>query len=116
MCFPALPAVSESARSKIFIFNVLDMESMKLSEEERYRKAAERVKEEKGFYTHLFSYLVVNTFIIIIDALTSHDNWWFYWPLLGWGIGLVMHGLTVFGSVFGKDWEEKRIQKYMDKE
>jgi len=35
-----------------------------------------------------------------------------------WGIGLVAHGLSVFGHdiFFGSNWEEKKIKELMDKE
>lgn len=43
---------------------------------------------------------------------------WIYWNLILWAIGLIIHGLWVFGSnpLFVKDWEERQIKKYMKKE
>ncbi len=42
---------------------------------------------------------------------------WFYWPLLGWGIGVVAHGFAVFGggSFFGSEWEKKKIKEIVEK-
>ncbi len=42
---------------------------------------------------------------------------WFYWPLLGWGICVVAHGFAVFGggSLFGLQWEEKKIREIVEK-
>lgn len=88
---------------------------MSKSEQERYEEAKKRVQEEKGFYTHLFTYMVIIPFLAILNFITSRGHWWFYWPMLGWGLGLVLHGLRVFGGLYGRDWEEKRIKKYMDK-
>jgi hypothetical protein len=50
--------------------------------------------------------------------LTSRDHLWFYWPLLGWGIGVTAHGFSVYGIIglFGKEWEEKKIREIMEKE
>jgi hypothetical protein len=47
--------------------------------------------------------------LFLINITTSPDVLWFYWPLLGWGIGIVMHAVYVFGFEhwFGPDWEEK---------
>jgi hypothetical protein len=47
--------------------------------------------------------------LFLINITTSPDILWFYWPLLGWGIGIVMHAVYVFGfgHWFGPDWEEK---------
>lgn len=88
------------------------------TEEERYFKAKKRVEEIKGFYGNLIAYIVVNTGLIILNLMTSPGHLWFYWPLLGWGIGLVLHGLKVFDYMpyFSKEWEEKKIKELMDKE
>jgi hypothetical protein len=34
--------------------------------------------------------------------------------MIGWGIGLGSHAFQVFG--LGRDWEEKQIQKILDKQ
>ena len=43
---------------------------------------------------------------------------WFFWPMLGCGIGVLFHGMKVFNYMpfFGKDWEEKKIQEFMEKD
>ncbi|RKS96552.1 2TM domain-containing protein [Chryseobacterium defluvii] len=79
-----------------------------------YEKAARRVKELKGFYGNLTSYCLVIPFLLIINLLTSPEHLWFYWPMLGWGIGLTAHAINVFG--IGKDWEEKKIKELMEKD
>lgn len=77
-----------------------------------YERAVKRVKELKGFYGNLISYCIVIPFLVIINLLTSSKQIWFYWPMLGWGIGLVAHGMTVFA--IGKNWEEKKIREIMN--
>jgi len=54
-------------------------------------------------------YVLINSILFLINITTSPDVLWFYWPLLGWGIGIVMHAVYVFdlGHWFGPDWEEK---------
>lgn len=88
------------------------------TEGERYFKARKRVEEIKGFYGNLISYIVVNSFLIAINLISSPDHLWFYWPLLWWGFGVVFHGLKVFNqtSLFSKDWEERKVKEYMEKE
>jgi 2TM domain len=49
-----------------------------------------------GFYIHLGVYLLVNAGLIAINLNRTPDHWWFQWPLLGWGIGVLAHGLAVF--------------------
>jgi hypothetical protein len=86
--------------------------------EERYFKARKRVEEIKGFYGNLIAYIVVNTGFLVLNLLTSPKHLWFYWPMIGWGIGLAIHGMKVFNCVpfLGKDWEEQKIKEFMDKE
>lgn len=79
-----------------------------------YRKASRRVKELKGFYGNLTSYCLVIPFLTILNLLTSPDHLWFFWPMLGWGMGLFAHGVNVFG--IGKAWEERKIKELMEEE
>ncbi len=79
-----------------------------------YERASKRVKELKGFYGNLISYCLVIPFLIFVNLYTVPQYHWFWWPMLGWGIGLASHALQVFG--IGRSWEEKQIQKILDKE
>jgi hypothetical protein len=38
----------------------------------------------------------VNALLIIVNLSTTPDKLWFYWPLLGWGIGLAAHAFGVY--------------------
>ena len=91
-----------------------------MSEEEIRKLAAFRVYKKRGFFIHLTVYIVINIFLVIIWAVTgSISGFWFPWfifPLAGWGVGLLFHCMSVF--VFpkgGSDWEQKEIEKEMDK-
>jgi len=88
------------------------------SEFERYEEARKQVKEIKSFYVHLFIYIVVNVFLIIINLKLTPEHLWFYWTTAGWGIGLFFHGLGAFKKVpfFGKDWEQNKINELMNKD
>jgi hypothetical protein len=90
-----------------------------MEEDKKYKRAKKRVENLKAFYIHFIVYILVNTMIVIINLINYEDagHWWFVYPLLGWGIGLVSHGLSVasFG-LFGPDWEERKIKEYMKKD
>lgn len=94
--------------------NIKIMNATTSQESLAYEKAARRVKELKGFYGNLISYCIVIPFIVIVNLVTSPKQLWFYWPMLGWGIGLVAHGMNVF--TIGKAWEERKIKQIMEKE
>jgi hypothetical protein len=94
------------------------MEIINNNEEERYYQAKKRVEEMKGFYGHLISYVVVNVGLLVLNLLTSPKHLWFFWPMLGWGIGLLFHALKVFNysPFFNKEWEDRKIREFMEKE
>jgi sensor histidine kinase YesM len=83
------------------------------SENITYLKAKERVDKLKGFYANLISYCTVIPVLIIINLGTSGFQW-FWFPMLGWGMGLTFHALETFG--YGKSWEERKIREILDKE
>ncbi|KQC28726.1 2TM domain-containing protein [Flagellimonas eckloniae] len=87
---------------------------------EKLKRAKKKVDELKGFYVHLTVYIIVNVFILVNIYLNTDDFW--KWPhfvtLFGWGIGLAFHATKTFGfnPFFGKDWEKKQIQKYIEED
>jgi hypothetical protein len=89
-----------------------------MEEDSNYRQAKERVEEIKGFYTHLATYLIFNLGLFLINILTNRDSLWFYWPLIGWGVGLAIHAVVVFGveGPFGRNWEARKIRQLMDRD
>lgn len=78
-----------------------------------YQRAKDKVEQLKGFYGNLISYCVVIPFLIFINLRTSNFQW-FWFPMLGWGMGLTFHALETFG--YGKSWEERKIRELMNKE
>ena len=91
------------------------MENLSFNKENlAYEKAAKRVKDLKGFYGNLTSYCLVIPFLLIINLINTPKHLWFYWPMLGWGFGIVAHAVNTFG--IGKNWEEKKIMELMSQE
>jgi len=96
--------------------------------DESYEIAYKKVKKIKGFYSHLKIYIIVNAIIIISSLnrlyignhfeIRGFNNWEIFSTAFYWGIALAIHAFTVFGPdiFFSRDWEQKKIQKYMNKE
>ncbi|NRD19684.1 2TM domain-containing protein [Winogradskyella eckloniae] len=89
--------------------------------EEAYLRAKKKVDAIVGFYWHLAVYVVVNVFLIILIGVNSSDGFTGFGPYataVFWGIGLLFHFLGVFGTnfLFGKNWEQRKIEEYMEKE
>jgi hypothetical protein len=85
-------------------------------QEIKYQKAKERAAALRGFYGHLSVYVIVNLGLFLINMIMSPENLWFIWPLMGWGIGIVVHALRVFGGTFASNWEEKKTAELMENE
>lgn len=85
-----------------------------ISDSEKYNRAKKRVDEIKGFYGGLIAYCVVIPFLIFINYRTSWEYQWFWFPMFGWGLGVVIHAFTVFG--YGSDWEDRKIREIMEKD
>lgn len=86
-------------------------------QEKAYLAARERAEAIQGMYIHLLVYVVVNAGIFGINWVTTGGDgpWWFYWPLLGWGIGVLIHLLTVAFPVFGSNWIDRKTEQILDK-
>jgi hypothetical protein len=92
-------------------------------QEQDVRQEFERhVRRE--FFDHLVAYMVVNTFLVLMDLWTS--QWtglhWAYFLILGWGIGLVFSANAALNKKSGaytdefEKWNRKRIKKAKAKE
>lgn len=86
-----------------------------MNDQEAYGRAKRRVEAKIGFFIHLAIYIAVNILLIIINITTDPQYLWFKWPLIGWGIGVISHGIGVFflsgGSIIMKRMIEKEMRK-----
>tara|TARA_R110000868_G_scaffold8205_3_gene42647 strand:- start:239049 stop:239318 length:270 start_codon:yes stop_codon:yes gene_type:complete len=88
-----------------------------MSDDAKLKEAKEHVGKLKHFYQHLISYAVVNVVLIIINLVTSPTQLWFYWVTIFWGIGIAVQAFKTFGpgAKLNKNWEDKKVKEYMDK-
>jgi hypothetical protein len=86
--------------------------------EATYYKAQKRVEDLKGFYGNLWSFVLVSAGLAVLNLVTYPQYWWFLYPVIGWGIGVLIHAMSVFNYMpfLGRDWEEKKIQQLIEKE
>ncbi|HET6791784.1 MAG TPA: 2TM domain-containing protein [Actinomycetota bacterium] len=73
------------------------------------------VRRKRVFYLVLLAYLSLSVVWFSIDALTG-SGWWFYWPMLGVGIGVAIYGVVMLGAggLFGTEWERRQIDRYVE--
>lgn len=79
------------------------------------RLAFAHVRKIRGFYAHLIQYCVIIPVLFGINLFTNPFYIWAFWPMLGWGIGLVFHALRVFNIIklFGPEWEKRQVEKQL---
>lgn len=77
--------------------------------------AFKHVRKIRGFYGHVAKYVVVIGALAIFNLIKSPDRMWVVWPALGWGLGLVFHGMRVYGTMpfMNADWEKRQVEKYL---
>jgi sterol desaturase/sphingolipid hydroxylase (fatty acid hydroxylase superfamily) len=82
-------------------------------------------KRRAAFKKHLTSYLIVNTGLVLVWAITILPiiddmspnrriySFWPIWPILGWGIGLVSHyfGVYVYDEQDSIEREYRKLQR-----
>jgi len=82
---------------------------------DKYQLAKKRVEAKIGFYIHLIIFIFVNGILAMVDVLASPEKLWFYWPLCGWGIGVLLHAIGVFyhpkHANTGSSFKERLIEK-----
>ena len=91
-----------------------DIEPNDSEQASKFMKARRQVAAIKGFYIHLFIFALVMLGLGAIN-LAVGGPWWALWVLLGWGIGVLAHALTVFGRTSKRiaDWEDRKIRQLM---
>lgn len=100
----------------------------------KFERAQKKVAEIRGFYNHLVVYIIVNAALLLFrekfvftliskEALGNPEFLdWLNWNIFGtpiiWGIALGIHAFKVFSnrSIFGKEWEERQIRKYLEED
>jgi hypothetical protein len=85
-----------------------------------------RVRRLAEFYRHLVVYILVMVVLFSFNGWVIYQSekpvkwysWWAVWPFLGWGIGVLVHGITVapFWNFLSMDWEEKKVRELMERD
>jgi hypothetical protein len=65
----------------------------------------------RGAAVHLFVYLAVNTLLIVVNFVVTPGTIWFFWPLIGWGVGLAVHAWLVYRAVVKRTVEHYALEQ-----
>jgi hypothetical protein len=83
--------------------------------DESLEEARRYVRRKRIFYTVLGVWSALSLMWLAIDLLDDSSSFWFYWPMLGTGIGVAITGITLLGmgGLFGADWERREVDRYL---
>lgn len=73
------------------------------------RLARRRAGAKLGWYLHATAYVVVNLGLAALSLLGERQ--WFAYPLLGWGLGLAIHGAAVWLLAPGAPWRDRLVER-----
>ena len=74
--------------------------------------ALKRLKKRRDFHAHLLVYFLVNAFLVVIWAVTTPGGFfWPVFPIVAWGIGVVMNAWDVY---FAQDFTEEQINEEIE--
>ncbi|MDP9899204.1 2TM domain-containing protein [Variovorax ginsengisoli] len=71
--------------------------------------ARRRAKAKLGWFVHATVYLSVNAVLLALSF--AHGRSWAWFPLLGWGLGLLLHGVAVWVLAPGGNLLETMVQR-----
>ena len=69
--------------------------------------AKKRVAMKMAFGIHLLVYILVNAGLLVLSL--SQGRSWHWGPLLGWGLGLAIHGLVTLLNLRGQGLRDKLL-------
>ena len=73
------------------------------------RLARKRAKTKMGWFIHATVYSVVNAMLLTASLLMGRH--WALFPLLGWGLGLALHGAAVWLLAPGSQLYEQLLDR-----
>jgi hypothetical protein len=83
--------------------------------DEAREEARRYVRRKRILYTVVGIWLALCLMWFAIDLLDDSSSFWFYWPMLGTGIGVAVTAIVLLGigGLFGVDWERREMERYL---
>jgi len=118
------PASAESLKSLAAVFEV-DFSTLSPEQtmnsattpsvlsERQESEAFTYVRKLRGFYMHLFRYIVICLALLAINLTLTPNKLWALWVIGCWGLGVLLHASRVFRPdwVLGPQWERQQVEK-----
>ncbi len=104
-------AKATASRAPIDFENEPSAMNTPLSNDEIDRLARRRAGAKLGWYAHAVVYLVINLLLFALSEYGTGLRRWSIFPMVGWGLGLVLHGVAVFLLGSGSGLRERMVEK-----
>jgi hypothetical protein len=93
-------------------------------DDQRRQDARLQVQQLRAFYVHVGVFAGSMVVIFLVNLVVNlaagiageWSAWWSIWALLGWGLGVAVHGLVVWASrarILGSEWEDEQVDKIL---
>jgi 2TM domain len=78
-------------------------------------EARRHVRRKRIVYLVIGIWIALSLMWFVIDMADDSSSFWFYWPMLGTGIGVAITAIVLLGigGLFGADWERREIDRYL---
>lgn len=87
------------------------MSASHLTPEEIETLARQRAGAKLGWFVHAAVYVAVNLMLLAMSRYGFGQRPWSVYPALGWGLGLVLHGIAVFILGSGGGLRERLVRQ-----
>jgi hypothetical protein len=87
---------------------------MSRDSQDLHTRARRRVGMKIGFAIHALVYVCVNLGLWALASFGDRGHW-NVWPLLGWGIGLAIHGFVTLISLRGEGLRERMVASEVER-
>jgi 2TM domain len=67
-----------------------------LQREATQKQAKVQSRRRLGFQLHLIPYLATSVFMVLLNLTTTPRCFWSIYPILGWGLGVTLHGVCIY--------------------
>lgn len=85
--------------------------------EQAEQEAISYVQNLKAFHMNWITFIIIMPFLYMLNIKLSPDFLWVVIAGVGWGFGIALHALVIFGlfSIFSGAWEQREFQKHMSR-
>jgi hypothetical protein len=86
------------------------MDVLDATDVERRERAIVRLRRKSEFRAHLLAFVVVNTAVVAVWAMTGGGFFWPIFLILAWGVGLIFHARDAYVD---EEPTEEKIRREM---